>query len=64
MGYIVQEALDAVHDALDNKLIIDTSIEWDKVLSALVKIWYAGVRITKQGKWLKEAVSCASTLFS
>lgn len=64
--YIVREALDAVHNALEKKLIIDISIDWIKYIvhwSRSSPGWYAGVKITKQGKWPKEAISSVCTLF-
>lgn len=64
--YIVREALDAVHNALEKKLIIDISIDWIKYIvhwSRSSPGWYAGVKIIKQGKWPKEAISSVCTLF-
>ena len=65
IGYVVREALPAVHKALADKVIADVSIEWIRYIvhwSRSSPGWYAGVRITKQGIWPKETISCASTL--
>ena len=66
IGYIVREALDAVHDALNKHTITEIKVDWIKYIvhwSRSGPGWYAGVRITKEGKWPKEAIRCASMLF-
>ena len=53
IGYIVREALDAVHDALNKHTITEIKVDWIKYIvhwSRSGPGWYAGVRITKEGK--------------
>lgn len=65
IGYIVREALDAVHEALESQRITEIKIEWIKYIvhwSRCSPGCYAGVRITKRGIWPKEVIRCASTM--
>ena len=65
IGYIVQEALSAVHSAIKNNLIVSVNFEWVKYIthwSRSAPGWYSGIAITKQGDWPVEVVRCASRL--
>ena len=65
IGYVVREALDATHRALETNVISEIKFEWIKYIvhwSRSGPGWYAGVKITKKGVWPKEVISCASTL--
>lgn len=53
IGYIVKEALDAVHEARDNDEIMNVSFKWAR--------YYAGINITKCGQWPTAVCACAST---
>ena len=63
IGYIVKEALEHVHTAIQNKSIISINFSWVKYL--VVWTWsgpgYAGINITIRGRWPCEDVQCAST---
>ena len=67
IGYVVREAVESVHDALHHKVITDVKFNWIKYIihwSRSGPGWYAGITITKQGKWPQDAVRCSSTSFS
>ena len=66
IGYVVREALDAVHDALDKKTILAVKFDWVKYLLHFSRSgpgWYAGIKITKNGEWPMAVVRCSSTTF-
>ena len=52
IGYVVKEALCDVHNALAAKKVISVSFDWVKYqLYWLAPGWYAGINITRLGKW-------------
>ena len=53
IGYIVQEALDDVHQALSTGSIISVSFSWVKYLITWPSApgYFAGIDITVSGKW-------------
>jgi len=64
IGYVVEEALDAVHDALKKNEILSVSFDWVKYLihwSRSGPGWYAGIKITKKGEWPRQVVRSGST---
>ena len=64
IGYVVQDALLDVHDALSKKEIISVKFAWVKYLLCWRRSgpgFYAGVNITKQGSWSQTCKHCAST---
>lgn len=64
IGYVVREALDAVHDALSNDKIESTTFNWVKYVVHWSKSgpgWYAGINITKIGRWPEAVVRCSSS---
>lgn len=66
IGYIVQEAVEAVHDALKRHLITDVKFDWIKYIVHWYRSgagWYSGITITKQGEWPPVVVRSASTTF-
>ena len=64
IGYVVKEAVCAVHDAREQKLIADVSFKWAKYLISWTRsgpAYYAGINITKYRDWPREVYACAST---
>ena len=64
IGYIVKEALDDVHSALEQNAITSIEFAWAKYLITWTKSgpgYFAGVKITRKGKWSKEVCTSAST---
>ena len=65
LGYVVREALDAVHSALNNDEIVFANVAWARFLihwSRSGPGWYAGVSVTKIGEWPATVVRCSSTI--
>ena len=63
IGYIVREALDDVHRALEQKKIISVKLAWAKYLVVWMGSgpgYYAGINIALNGEWSRE-VCRAST---
>lgn len=64
IGYVVREALDSLHDAVNRHLITNVNFAWAKYLVSWTKSgpgYFAGVNITKHGEWPAEVRACAST---
>ena len=64
IGYIVKEALDDVHSALEQNMITSIEFAWAKYLITWTKSgpgYFAGINITRKGKWSKEVCLSAST---
>lgn len=64
IGYIVKEALDAVHEAINKDEIFNVSFKWAKYLVNWTRSgpgYYAGIDITKCGQWPTVVCACAST---
>ena len=64
IGYIVREALDEVHNALNQEKIVNVSFSWVKYLVVWQRSgpgFYAGVDITINGKWCSVIHKSAST---
>lgn len=52
IGYVVKEALCDVHKALAAKKVISVSFDWVKYqLYWRAPGWYAGINVTRLGKW-------------
>ena len=65
IGYVVREALGAVHDAIDNNTIVYIQFSWVKYIVYFKnRGWYAGVTICKQGKWPQCVLQCCAKSFS
>ena len=63
IGYIVREAVEAVHDAIRHKQILEVSFEWVKYIAFFRDCgWYAGIIISKKCEWPQCVLrSCAKT---
>ena len=64
IGYIVDELLEAVHNALDKNEVLSVELEWAKFVIHWSKSgpgWYAGIKIVKKGEWPSVVVRSAST---
>ena len=65
IGYVVREALNAVHSAMRDGLIVSVKFDWVRYITHWTRSapgWYSGIAITKQGDWPVEVVRCASRL--
>lgn len=63
IGYMVREALDSVHLAIEEKKIINLKFAWMKYKVNWCHSgfgWFAAIAVTKQGKWPSIVCSCAS----
>ena len=64
-GYVVREALDSVHLALQREEIVSVEFAWVRYIthwSSSGPGWYCGITVTKEGLWPKEVVRCSSTI--
>ena len=64
IGYIVREALDDVHAALQANAIASVSFGWVKFRVDFQRSgpgFYAGIAITCRGHWSARVCSCANT---
>ena len=64
IGYVVNEALDYVHEAILNQKIKEVSFAWVKYLVVWMRSgpgFYAGINISLQGQWPVDVSRCAST---
>lgn len=64
IGYVVREALEEMHRALNNGDILSVRFGWIKFIAD----WYmsgpgyfAGIKISKRGDWPASVVRCGST---
>ena len=60
IGYIVHEALNGVHHAIQCDSIIGVKFEWVRYITHCSPGWYCGIAITKIGSWPAEVVHCRS----
>lgn len=52
IGYVVQEVLDEVHEAINKKKILNVRFDWIKYIVHFKSLgWYAGIRIQRSGEW-------------
>ena len=64
IGYVVEETLDAVHDAWNKQKIVHVKFEWVKFIihwSNSSPGWYAGINIAKSGEWPRCVINSASS---
>ena len=64
IGYVVRDALDSVHHAIQNNLIMSVQFDWIRFITHWSNSgpgWYCGITITKKGEWPKEVLRCQST---
>ena len=60
---MVKEALEYVHEALQDNKIVSVSFAWVKYLvtwSTSGPGYYAGIRVALNGEWHKNVVQCQS----
>lgn len=65
IGYVVKEALDDVHCALQDGKITKVEFSWVKFLLSFPRSgpgYYAGIKITRQGNWSRVVMSSASRI--
>ena len=67
IGYVVREALDDVHSAMNNKQIVNICFDWVKLHINWICSgfgYYTAISVTKVGKWSQTVCTCrsASTL--
>ena len=57
IGYVVQEALDEVHEAIRNKKILGVSFDYIKYIVHFKNPgWYTGIKITRNGEWSQKVL--------
>ena len=61
IGYVVTEILDEVHAALQNNCILDVKFAWIKYITLSGPGYFAGISVTKKGKWPCKVVKYKST---
>ena len=64
IGYVVSEILDHVHASLQSDLVTDVSFKWIKYISDWTRSgpgFFAGINVTKLGRWPNAVVRAAST---
>jgi len=64
IGYVVREALEVLHKALQDKSILNVTFAWVKYLVTWSRSgpgYYAGIDITIRGNWPSVVTRCAST---
>lgn len=64
IGYVVRDALDSMHHAIENRHIISVQFDWIRFITHWSHSgpgWYCGIKITKKGEWSKEVLRCRST---
>ena len=65
IGYVVREALDDVHFAINNKQIVNVCFDWVKFRINWIRSgfgYYAAISVTRIGKWSPTVCRSASTL--
>ena len=65
IGYVVREALDGVHSAIQSQAILSVKFKWIRFITHWSRSsmgWYCGISITKSGTWSREVVCHKSTL--
>ena len=63
IGYVVRDALNAVHNAIQTDSITSVKFEWIRFIthwSWCAPGWYCGVAVIKRGDWPTEVVRCSS----
>ena len=59
IGYVVREALDALHNAIDHHKILKVEFDYVKfVVQFKQRGWYAGISITINGEWPANILRC------
>lgn len=63
--YVVREALNSLHHAIEDKSIVKVQFDWIRYITHWSHCdpgWYCGIKITKNGDWPRDVVRCSSTL--
>ena len=64
IGYIVKEALDDVHTAIEENKILNVQFDWIKYMVHFKKPgWYAGIMITRDGEWSQTVLHSRANSF-
>ena len=64
IGYVVREALNAVHEATNQQKIQQIRFEWVKYIVYFSnREWYAGIVISKRGDWPQSVMNCRAKTF-
>ena len=64
IGYIVREALEATHEAINRGDVLQVQFDWVKyIVQFQNRGFYAGIKITRRGEWPREVLRCRSTSF-
>lgn len=65
IGYILREAVETVHEAINNKEILDVHFDWVKyIVFFRDRGWYAGITITRQGEWPRSVCRCSAKTYN
>ena len=64
IGYVVREALDSVHAAMDSGDILKICFDWVKyIVQFKDRGFYAGILITRRGEWPQSVMQCRAKSF-
>ena len=64
IGYVVREALEATHEAIDNGDVIQVRFDWVKyIVQFQSRGFYAGIKMTRRGEWPRHVLRCRSKSF-
>lgn len=64
IGYVINELLEEVHKAIDDETILTSDFSWVRYITDWSRSgpgFFAGIKITKKGKWSHQAVRLATT---
>ena len=64
IGYVINELLEEVHKAIDDETILACDFSWVRYITDWTRSgpgFFAGIKITKKGKWSRHAVRLATT---
>ena len=57
IGYVVSEVLEEVHQAINNREILNVTFDWIKYIVHFKSPgWYAGIRISRKGEWSQKVL--------
>ena len=63
VGYVIRELIEEVHDALSKNEIVNVEFQWIRYMFkgfASGPGFYAGIQVTRNGKWSTLALAKAS----
>ena len=64
IGYVVREALDSVHEAMDGNKILQLRFDWVKyIVHCREHGWYAGIVISRRGDWPQSVMQSRAKTF-